>query len=135
MPLRPQLSSIRARFGYPYHQWTTQDLDEEGWDRIQRSLARKRAYDVSTLIEGLDGRFLLMSWYGDPPGIFRSPRGIVKPGEDIAGEALREAGEETGLAVALKQFLFHATLDIGHKDEVATWDSFIFYGTTPDAPS
>ena len=132
MHLRPQLSSIRARFGYPYHQWTTQEFDEAGWNLVQKSTQQKRFHDVTMLIEGPDGRFALMSKHSYPPGIFRSPSGGVKPGEDLATGAIREAKEETGLAIDLKRFLLNITLDISHNGEIATWDSYIFYATTPD---
>ena len=130
--LRPQLSSIRARFGYPYHQWMTQEFDEPGWNLVQRSNSQKRAHDVTMLIQGPDGRFALMSKHSYPPGIFRSPSGGVNPGEDIVSGAVREAKEETGLNIDLKRFLLHITLDIGHDGEVSTWDSYIFHATTRD---
>lgn len=133
MHLRPQLSSIRARFGYPYHQWATQDLDEAGWKLIQRNIAQKRAHDVTLLVEGPDGRFVLTSRHSYPPGHFRtSSSGVVRPGEDLATGALREVMEETGLKIELKRFLLHVTLDIAREDEVLTWDSFVFYATTQD---
>jgi 8-oxo-dGTP pyrophosphatase MutT (NUDIX family)/N-acetylglutamate synthase-like GNAT family acetyltransferase len=130
--LRPQLSSIRARFGYPYHQWMTQEFDQPGWNLVQKSISQKRAHDVTMLIEGPDGRFALMSKHGYPPGIFRSPSGGVKPGEDLAAGALREAMEETGLNIALERFLLHITLDISFEKEVTTWDSYVFHATTRD---
>ena len=130
MYLRPQLSSIRARFGYPYHQWTTQEFDEAGWSLVQKSIGQKRAHDVTMLIEGPDGRFAFMSKHNYPPGIYRSPSGGVNPGEDILQGALREAKEETGLTIDLKRFILHITLDISHGQDVATWDSYIFHATT-----
>jgi N-acetylglutamate synthase-like GNAT family acetyltransferase/ADP-ribose pyrophosphatase YjhB (NUDIX family) len=130
--LRPQLSSIRSRFGYPYHQWMTQEFDQQGWDLVHRSIGQKRTHDVTMLIEGSDGRFALMSKHNYPPGIFRSPSGGVKLGEDFIAGALREAKEETGLNVDLKRFLLHTTLDISYEKDVATWDSYIFHATTKD---
>src|SRR6185369_5279772 len=130
--LRPQLSSIRSRFGYPYHQWMTQEFDQQGWDLVNRSIGHKRTHDVTMLIEGTDGRFALMSKHNYPPGIFRSPSGGVNPGEDFIAGALREAKEETGLNVDLKRFLLHTTLDISYEKDVATWDSYVFHATTKD---
>ncbi len=132
MHLRPQLSSIRSRFGYPYHPWMNQEFDEPGFRLVQKSARQDRFHDVTLLIEGLDGRFALMSKHSYPPGIFRSPSGGVNPGEDIAAGALREAHEETGLKVELKRFLAHITLDIFHEKDVITWDSYIFHATTQD---
>src|SRR5579859_3705899 len=75
MNVRPQLASIRARYGYPYHQWMTQEFDELGWKLVQKSLLQKRFHDVTLLIEGPDKRFALMSKHSYPPGVFRSPSG------------------------------------------------------------
>lgn len=132
MHLRPQLSSIRARFGYPYHQWMTHEFDEQGWRLVEKCVNQKRTHDVTLLIQGPDDRFALMSKHSYPPGIFRSPSGGVKPGEDLVTGALREAKEETGLNIELKRFILHITLDIGFSGEVTTWDSYVFHATTRD---
>ncbi len=132
MNVRPQLASIRARYGYPYHQWMTQEFDELGWKLVQKSLLQKRFHDVTLLIEGPDKRFALMSKHSYPPGVFRSPSGGVEPGEDLADGAMREALEETGLPVDLRRFIHHITLDIVYENDVARWDSYIFYATTKE---
>ena len=132
MNVRRQLASIRARYGYPYHQWMTQEFDELGWKLVQKSLLQKRFHDVTLLIEGPDKRFALMSKHSYPPGVFRSPSGGVEPGEDLATGALREALEETGLPIDLRRFIHHITLDIVYEGDVARWDSYIFYATTKE---
>jgi len=110
----------------------TQAFDEAGWNLVQKSLSQNRTHDVTLMIEGIDGRFAVMSKHSYPPGIFRSPSGGVKPGEDFVTGALREAKEETGLNIELKRFVYHATLDIGYRDDVATWESYVFHATTED---
>ncbi len=132
MHLRHQLSGIRAKFGYPFHQWMTQEFDDQGWNLVQKSLSQKRSHDVTILIEGPDGRFALMSKHSYPPGVFRSPSGGIHLGEDFLVGTLREAKEETGLSIGLKRFLLHITLDIGHNGDVATWDSYVFHAVTGD---
>lgn len=132
MHLRPQLSSIRSRFGYPYHPWWNQEFDETGFKLVQKSTRQGRFHDVTLLIESTNGCFALMSKHSYPPGVFRSPSGGVNPGEDIAAGALREAREETGLRVDLKRFLAHITLDITHQDDLIIWDSYLFHATTKD---
>ncbi|MGH7739299.1 MAG: GNAT family N-acetyltransferase [bacterium] len=130
MNVRPQLASIRARYGHPYHQWMTQEFDELGWKLVQKSLLQKRFHDVTLLIEGPDKRFALMSKHSYPPGVFRSPSGGVEIGEDLATGALREALEETGLNISLRRFIHQITLDIVYENDVARWDSYIFHATT-----
>ncbi len=132
MFLMPQLSSIRTRFGYPYHQWMTQEFDEEGWRLLEKSIQQKRVHDVTLLIEGADGRFAMMSKHSYPPGNYRSPSGGIKPNEDFVACSLREAKEETGLNITIKRFLLHITLDISFEGEVITWNSYIFHATTTD---
>jgi 8-oxo-dGTP pyrophosphatase MutT (NUDIX family)/N-acetylglutamate synthase-like GNAT family acetyltransferase len=107
-----------------------QEFNEQGWRLVQKSVRENRFHDVTMLIEGVDGRFALMSKHSYPPGVFRSPSGGVNPGEDIAAGALREAHEETGLQIELKKFIAHITLDITFEKEVVTWDSYIFHATT-----
>jgi len=99
---------------------------------VQKTIQKDRFHDVTLLIEGLDGRFALMSKHNYPPGIFRSPSGGVEPGEDIAAGALREAREETGLNIHLKKFIAHISLTITFKGDSIPWDSYIFYATTQD---
>jgi 8-oxo-dGTP pyrophosphatase MutT (NUDIX family)/N-acetylglutamate synthase-like GNAT family acetyltransferase len=110
----------------------TQEFDELGWKLVQKSLLQKRFHDVTLLIEGPDKRFALMSKHSYPPGVFRSPSGGVEPGEDLTAGALREALEETGLPVDLRRFIHHITLDIVYENDVARWDSYIFYATTKE---
>jgi 8-oxo-dGTP pyrophosphatase MutT (NUDIX family)/GNAT superfamily N-acetyltransferase len=129
---RNQLSPIRARFGYPYHQWTTQEFDELGWRMVENSISQRRAHDVTLLIEGPDGRYAMMSKHSYPPGIYRPPSGGIQPGEDFVSVALREAYEETGLNIVLKRFILHITLDITYEKELITWDSYVMHATTQD---
>lgn len=131
MYIRPQLSPIRARFGYPYHLWLTSEFDDTGWNLVHKSVQQKHSQDVTLLIGNPDGRFALMSNYNHPPGFYRSSSG-PRPGEDFLSSAVREAKEETGLNFDVKRFLLHITLDINHNDEEVVWDSYVFYATTPD---
>jgi N-acetylglutamate synthase-like GNAT family acetyltransferase len=131
--IRPQLSSIRARFGYPYHLWLTYEFDDSGWNQVQKSILQKRAHDVTLLIEGPDGRFALLNDHNSPPGVHRSPYGNIKPGEDFLTAAIRETKEETGLNFDIKRFLLHVTLDINRNENEATWDSYVFHAVTQDS--
>lgn len=132
MFVRPYLPMIRARFGYPYHLWMTQEFDEAGWNAVQKSLSQKRAHDITLFIRGVGGQFALMSKHTYPPGVFRSPSGGLQPGEDFEIGARREALEETGLNVHLSRFFVHITLDITHEAEVCRWDSYVFIAETRD---
>lgn len=128
--MREQIPAIRAKYGYPFHLWMTQEFDEKGWFMVQKSAAQDRSHDVTLFIQDPQGRYALMSKHSYPPGVFRSPSGGVHPGEDLETGARREAREETGLDADLKRFTLHITLDITHEREVYRWDSYVFSATT-----
>jgi len=71
-----------------------------------------------------------MSKHSYPPGVFRSPSGGVENGESFESGAKREAREETGLAIDIKRFIMHVSLDITHEKEMFRWDSYVFSATT-----
>ncbi len=60
---------------------------------------------VDALIELDDGRVVLVRRKYPPPG-WALPGGFVEPGESLAEAAVREAREETGLAIELVEQFF-----------------------------
>jgi N-acetylglutamate synthase-like GNAT family acetyltransferase/ADP-ribose pyrophosphatase YjhB (NUDIX family) len=130
---RHQLPAVRHAFNQPYHLWMTQEFGDLGWNLVLKTLAQKRAHDVTLFIEGIDHRFALMAKHSYPPGLFRSSSGGIQPGEDFIAASLREAREETGLSVQMKKFTLHVTLDITHNKEMATWETYVFHALTRDS--
>jgi 8-oxo-dGTP diphosphatase len=59
---------------------------------------------VDVIIE-VDGRIVLILRKNDPPG-WAIPGGFVDEGESVEQAAIREAAEETGLDVELKELLY-----------------------------
>ena len=77
-----------------------------------------RTHDVTLFILDPAERIALIRKPQFADGIWRPPGGGVKPGEDFAAGAVREALEETGLRVSLDRYLVdaHASFRYGASD-------------------
>ncbi len=132
MFINAQLSTLRARWGRPYHVWMSQEFDEKGWFQVEKSTAQGRSQDVTLFIRDAGGRFAILNKHSYPPGVFHSPSGSVHLGESFEASVLREIKEETDLEVDLQRFILHLTLDITHNGELAHWESLCFSAETRD---
>ena len=61
-----------------------------------------------------------------PPGAFRAPSGGVEPGERFEAGALREGYEETGLSIALEEYVVRAQVKFAHQTRSILWTSHVF---------
>lgn len=96
------LALLRRRYGEPAAlRWQGEVSAAE------LSLATRnpeRAHDVTLFI--FNGpRLALIRKHHFPPGVWRTPGGGIKPGEDPVAGVLREAWEETGAAIELRRYL------------------------------
>jgi 8-oxo-dGTP pyrophosphatase MutT (NUDIX family) len=60
-----------------------------------------------------------------PPGAYRAPSGGIAPGEPFEEGALREAHEETGLLVALEEYIVRAHVKFRLGESVIDWTSHV----------
>ena len=106
------LAPIRARYGIPAElEWAGQITERE---HALATYNPDRLHDVTLFILDPDDRIALIRKPHFADGIWRPPGGGIKPGEDFARGAEREALEETGLTARLERYL------------VATHASFLF---------
>ena len=61
-----------------------------------------------------------------PVGAYRAPSGGVEPGEPFEAGALREGCEETGLSIALEEYVIQAQVKFTHQTGVIDWTSHVF---------
>ena len=64
--------------------------------------------------------------------MWRPPGGGIKPGEDIAAGAAREALEETGLRVEIERYLVDAAATFRHDGQAVDWRTHVFLARTED---
>jgi 8-oxo-dGTP pyrophosphatase MutT (NUDIX family) len=123
------LADARHRYGEPLRlQWTGEVTEAE------HGLATynpRRMHDVTLFIQNGDRLALIRKpQFGD--GIWRPPGGGIKPGEDIATGAAREALEETGLQVDLQRYLVDAEALFVYGPHEVPWRTHVFLAATED---
>ena len=88
-------------------------------------------HDVTLLIVNGE-RLALIRKPPFPDGVWRPPGGGIKPGEEFAAGAAREALEETGLRVELRRYLVDATALFVYRPHEVPWRTHVFLATTAD---
>jgi 8-oxo-dGTP pyrophosphatase MutT (NUDIX family) len=113
-----------ARYGTPL-------VVEQDFTVSQKTLSERRGLEdgrtaeVLLLVRRLSGRYLLHTKAFYPEGAFRLLTGGIHPSEDLIEAAMREAVEETGLAVQPERFLAVLRLCFRHGDDKAFFTSYL----------
>jgi 8-oxo-dGTP pyrophosphatase MutT (NUDIX family) len=88
-----------------------------------------RRHDVTLFVFNGD-RLALIRKPHFGPGVWRTPGGGIKPGEDFVAGAVREAFEETGAEVELDRYLLRAEPVFRFADTAVPWQTHVFSATT-----
>ena len=123
------LADARRRFGEPLRlDW---DGEVSAREHALATYNPRRTHDVTLFILNGDRLALIRK----PPfaeGVWRPPGGGIKPGEDFALGAEREALEETGLRVTLERYLVDAHATFRFEGAELAWRTHLFLATTDD---
>jgi len=124
------LAPVRARYGEP----AVLDWEDEisGREHALATYNPERMHDVTLLILDPAERVALIRKPHFAAGIWRPPGGGIKPGEDVAAGAEREALEETGLRVTVRRYLVDADALFVHPPHELRWRTHVFLATTDD---
>lgn len=87
---------------------------------------RKREAEVVLLLRRRNGRFLVHTKGFYPDGTWRLMTGGVHPGENPDAAAMREVGEETGLAVQMAPCLARIEYTFLYRDETLAFTSYLY---------
>ena len=123
------LAPIRARYGEPVRLTWDGEISEREW--ALATYNPERVHDVTLFITNGDRLALIRKPHFEE-GIWRTPGGGVKPGEDFVEGVVREALEETGLRVELELYLVAAAARFRRDPEELTWQTHVFHATTGD---
>ena len=121
------LAPIRARFGEP----VLLDWDGEISEREHALVTYNpnRRHDVTLFV--LNGeRLALIRKPHFEPGIWRTPGGGVRPGEDFVEGVVREGLEETGAEVELDRYLVRTEARFSFDGHVIDWQTHVFSAWT-----
>src|SRR5260221_166149 len=97
------LAPVREQFGAPVVLRWDGEISDIEWAIATHNPSR--IHDVTLFILDPSERLALIRKPHFAADVWRPPGGGVKPGEDFAAGAVREAREETGLRVELLRYL------------------------------
>ena len=121
------LAGVREQFGQPaVFEWDGEVSDPE-LALIVFSPARR--HDVTLFVFNGE-RLALIRKPHFPPGIWRTPGGGIKPGEEFVAGVVREAREELGVDIALERYLVLARAVFRFGNEAVPWQTHVFSAST-----
>jgi 8-oxo-dGTP pyrophosphatase MutT (NUDIX family) len=121
------LAGVRARFGEPALLDWQGDVSDPELAMITYNPSRR--HDV-TLFVFNDDRLALIRKPHFPEGIWRTPGGGIKAGEEFVAGVVREAREELGVDVVLERYLVRAQAVFRFADQAVPWQTHVLSATT-----
>jgi 8-oxo-dGTP pyrophosphatase MutT (NUDIX family) len=121
---REIVSEVEQKYGEPDELSFAYEMEEREFDLVHRSQKHRRAHDVTLFI--IDAaRIVVIKKPMYPLGAYRAPSGGIDPGEPFETGAVREAYEETGLHVALEEYILRARVKFSLGEAVIDWTSHV----------
>jgi ADP-ribose pyrophosphatase YjhB (NUDIX family) len=121
------LAPVREKYGEPrILRWEGQVTDPE---LALITYSPGRRHDVTLFVTNGERLALIRKPHFEA-GIWRTPGGGVKVGEDFVEGVVREGLEELGAAVSLERYLVRAEAVFRFADQSVPWVTHIFSATT-----
>jgi 8-oxo-dGTP diphosphatase len=124
------LARVREAFGDPLVMPWEGEISDREWGIATYNPAR--THDVTLFILDPARRIALIRKPHFAEGVWRPPGGGVKPGEDFAAGAVREALEETGLHVELRRYLVATDAVFRNRGRELPWHTHVLLAATED---
>jgi ADP-ribose pyrophosphatase YjhB (NUDIX family) len=121
---------IDERYGTPAELSWEGKISKREWDIATYN--PQRTHDVTLFILDPSRRIALIRKPPFEEGVWRPPGGGIRPGEDFAEGAVREALEETGLRVELRRYLVASSAVFRHEGRELHWHTHVFQAETED---
>jgi ADP-ribose pyrophosphatase YjhB (NUDIX family) len=124
------LAPVRARYGEPAVLTWEGEISDVEWAIATHNPTR--THDVTLFIVDPTERLALIRKPHFAADVWRPPGGGIKPGEDFAAGAVREALEETGLRVRLERYLVDARAHFVYEPADVPWRTHVFLARTEE---
>lgn len=121
---REAISEIERKFGKPELRETRIAMGEREFQGLKKSQKHGRSHDITLFIRRGD-QFVVNAKHFYPENLYRPPSGGLEPEEDFVEGALREAKEETGCEIELREYLLRITVHFYCGDESVRWVSHV----------
>jgi ADP-ribose pyrophosphatase YjhB (NUDIX family) len=121
------LASVRARYGDPLVLRWDGDISEREHRLVTHNPVRR--HDV-TLFVFNGNRLALIRKPHFPAGVWRTPGGGVKPGEDFVAGVVREAREELGVEVEIARYVVATEALFRYGAEAIPWQTHVLSAIT-----
>ena len=119
------INEIEIKYGTPAEIHLSYEMTLREFEMVRRSQKHGRAHDVTLFILKANNIVVIKKpMY--PPGAYRAPSGGINPGEVFEAGAIREAYEETGLAIELVKYLLRARVKFTREPGVIDWTTHVF---------
>lgn len=124
------LAPLRALLGEPAELAWEGEISDAEWSIATYNPVR--THDVTLFILDPSQRVALIRKPHFAADVWRPPGGGVKPGEDVAAGAVREALEETGLRVELRRYLVASRAVFRNAGRELPWRTHVLLAETVD---
>jgi ADP-ribose pyrophosphatase YjhB (NUDIX family) len=124
------LAPVREAFGEPVVMPWEGEIGDREWEVATYNPVR--THDVTLFILDPSQRIALIRKPHFAADVWRPPGGGIKPGEDFAAGAIREALEETGLQVELQRYLVATDAIFRNGGRELPWHTHVLLATTND---
>jgi ADP-ribose pyrophosphatase YjhB (NUDIX family) len=121
------LAPLRKRFGETAELEWHGEVNDAELALIRYSPGRR--HDVTLFVSNGE-RLALIRKPHFGPGVWRTPGGGIRPGEDFVVGARREALEELGVEIALERYLVRAAATFRFADAAVRWQTHVFSAST-----
>ncbi|SRR5258706_12212635 len=124
------LAPVRERYGSPVVLMWDGEISDVEWTIATHNPTR--THDVTLFILDASERLALIRKPHFAAGVWRPPGGGIKPGEDFAAGARREALEETGLHIELRRYLVASQVVFRNAGRELQWQTHVLLAETQD---
>ena len=124
------LAAVRERYGTPVVLPWEGEISDIEWAIATHNPTR--THDVTLFILDPARRLALIRKPHFAADVWRPPGGGIKPGEDFAAGAVREALEETGLHVELCRYLVASQVVFHNAGRELPWHTHVLLAATHD---